>query len=138
MRNQNITMKRRKKTMTKILKIAIVAVLVCMFAVFFAVSARLEKTGVQGNAEILQLQARKDDLINEQQRLESMISTLNRTLDTEMQKQGQLYAELKATQEELGIAANRTVTVTVQKEVPVIVPAPAPATPKPRPTTRAS
>jgi hypothetical protein len=76
--------------------------------------------------------------INPEQKLESMISALNRTLDVEMQKQGQLYAELKATQEELGIAANNTVTVTVQKEVPVTVPAPAPAAPKPRPTTRAS
>jgi hypothetical protein len=91
---------------------------------------------IQDRQGLAKLQARRDDLLENEMRLERMISDLNRTLDTEMQKQGHLYAELKATQEELGMAANKTMTVTVQKPVPVI--APTPAAPKPRPTTRAS
>jgi peptidoglycan hydrolase CwlO-like protein len=121
--------------MTKLLKIAIVAVLMGLIAMFFMVNDRLQRAKDSEKSEIAKLYARKDDLISEQQKLETLINALNRTLDSEMQKQAVLYAELKAVQKDLNMSANNTVKVTIPKPVTVEIPVP---TPSPRPVTRAS
>jgi uncharacterized membrane protein YvbJ len=98
------TMKRRK-TMTKFLKLilALAIAAVVVFFILFSIYMLNKDTENKLSAELQDYSARKEDLMLQQQKIETLINKLNETLQLDLANEKKLESELNNITKEKGI-----------------------------------
>jgi len=142
--------------MTEIRKFSIITFAIIMIPIIIFAGVYMQDISQNKNNELLQLYAKKDDLLFQQQQIEAMIADLNKTLNNEIGKQQSLLSkQTSLSVQKLNLAAqNSTVlqtsvtktstsssssrtTTSSSSSTPRQTPAPKP-TPTPPPVSRAS
>ncbi len=129
--------KTREKMMTKSLKTLLIIVDAALIVLMLMTWSFLQASIQKDNDSLNQLITRKEDLMGQQQMLESALNDLNNTLQQEIAANENLKAELAQVTHDAALAENVTI------QTPPLAPPQAP--PKPvitpvvqRPVTRAS
>jgi len=116
--------------MTKIFNAIIVVLMIALIAVFIVSAVSL-----QSNTDkiLTSYSVKREELATKQQQLQDMIVSLNSTLQSEVEKQQVIAAQL-------GLQLNSTVSaptpIVTTTPAPVVTPAPIIAPPQPVPTPR--
>ncbi len=134
---------RGRDTMTKLLKVTLLSLTFLLVAMIVVTGIFLEASLQKNRAELSQIYTRREDLLNQQQQLSVLMSQMNSTLMSAIEKNSNMTAELaKVTQEKaaLQLAAQQQASQqqTSQAAItPALSPAPQPVTVN-RVVTRAS
>jgi len=129
--------------MTKLLKVTLLSLTFLLVAMIVVTGIFLEASLQKNRAELSQIYTRREDLLNQQQQLSVLMSQMNSTLMSAIEKNSNMTAELaKVTQEKaaLQLAAQQQASQqqTSQAAItPALSPAPQPVTVN-RVVTRAS
>lgn len=133
------TMGGRKTMTTDFAKLSIAAFAIFMIPVLLASGAYLQELSDYKKYELIQLYAKRDDLITQQQKLETLIQSLNQTLAYEVARQQELSAQLTSLSAEKAAMAVAQAQAAQVAQAAASAPPPQPIyVPAPAPVTRAS
>jgi predicted PurR-regulated permease PerM len=129
--------KRRKRMMTKAIKLYITLISLLLIAVFIGAAIYLSTLNEKINSVTANYNARREELLLQQQFLQERINQLNYTLEVESAINKDLLKQVESLANKTGVLINKTLTnLTSPSKAPQLTPVP--IKPAPIITTSAS